>query len=467
MKLYNTLSRKKENFKPITKGEVLFYQCGPTVYSTQHLGNMRAAVLADFIHRTFLYTDYKLKFTRNYTDVGHLTSDGDTGEDKIEKGVKKEGLSPKDITEKYINIFESDLADLNVLEPTFKPKATEFITEMQFMVKKLLDEGFAYITDLAVYFDVSKAKDYTRLSKQVMEDNIAHAGTGDTEDPQKKNPADFSLWFFKAGKHINALQFWPSPFTSKLVKNGEGFPGWHIECSAMSKTLLGDSIDVHMGGVEHIPVHHTNEIAQSESANKKPFVNYWLHNEHLLVNNAKMSKSEGTSYILADVKAKGFDPLALRYFFMQAHYRSKQNFTWEGLESARTGYDRLLKNVQALGDKAGEINTDFKKEFTGSITDDFNLPQALAIVFNILKSDLTNEDKLATVLDFDKVLGLNLKSKAEAKIEIPESIQKILKEREEARKNKDWKKSDELRDKILSLGYEVKDSAKGQEIFKK
>ena len=465
--LYNTLSRKKEIFKPIKAGEISFYQCGPTVYSTQHLGNLRAAVLADLIHRTFLYENYSVKFARNYTDVGHLTSDGDQGEDKIEKGVKKEGLSPKEITDKYINIYENDTSDLNVLEPTFKPRATEYVQQMIALVQILIDKGFAYQTDLAVYFDVSKAKYYTRLSGQIMEENIAGAGTGDTEDPQKKNPVDFSLWFFRAGKHETALQFWPSPFTSKLVENGVGFPGWHIECSAMIKALLGETIDLHMGGIEHVPVHHTNEIAQSESANGKTFVNYWLHNEHLLVNNGKMSKSGGTSYLLSDVKEKGFKPLALRYFFMQAHYRSKQNFTWEGLESAETGYDRLMNNISALGGTVGKINDKFKEEFSAAISDDFNFPQALAITFELMKTDLPSADKLATVIDFDKVLGLNLKPQTDSVVEIPEEVKKILAERETARKNKDWKMSDELRDKISTFGYEVKDTGNGQEIFKK
>jgi cysteinyl-tRNA synthetase len=470
MELFNTLTRQKEEFKPAKEGEVLFYQCGPTVYSTQHIGNLRAAVLADIIYRTFLYNDYKVKFARNYTDVGHLVSDGDTGEDKMEKGVKREGLSPTQIADKYINIYEDDNKDLNNLVPTYQPRATEYVKEMQAMVQVLLDKGFAYTTPLAIYFDISKVKDYTKLSGQNLEENRSGAGTGDVEDSQKRNSADFSIWFFRAGTHEKAIQYWPSPFTSPLVENGNGFPGWHIECSAMSKVLLGDTLDIHMGGIEHVPVHHTNEIAQSESANNKPFVNYWLHNEHLLVNNGKMSKSGGTSYILADIKEKGFNPLALRYFFLQAHYRSKQNFTWEALQAAQTGLDRLIGNISALGNSAGQINDIYKKEFTESISDDFNTPQALAIIQKLLKSDLLDSDKLATILDFDKVLGLDFEKNAQ-KIKdmavIPENIQKIKEERETARQNKDWKQADELRDKILALGYEIKDTEKGQEIIKK
>ena len=462
--LYNTLSRKKEIFKPIKKGEVLFYQCGPTVYWTQHIGNLRAAVLSDIIRRTFLYEGFRVKFVRNYTDVGHLVSDEDAGEDKMEKGVKREGLSPARIADKYIKIYEDDNRDLNTLEPNVRPRATEYIKEIQFMIQTLLDKGFAYATDLAIYFDISKVKDYTKLSGQNMEENREGAGSGQVEDKQKKNPADFAVWFFRAGKHQKAIQFWPSPFTSILVKNGDGFPGWHIECSAMVKTLLGNTIDVHMGGIEHIPVHHTNEIAQSEAANGVKYVNYWLHNEHLLVNNEKMSKSKGTGFSLAEVKEKGFKPLAMRYFFLQAHYRSKQNFTWEALESAETGYDRLVNNVSALGKKIGVVNKNYKKKFLDDITDDFNTTKALATVQELLKSDLPAEDKLATVMDFDEVLGLDLKPGQTTAQEIPQNIKKILAERETARNNKDWKKSDELRDRILSLGYEVKDTEEGQKI---
>lgn len=409
MKLYNTLTRTKEDFVPLTPNRVSFYQCGPTVYWTQHIGNLRAMVLADFIYRAFKYLDYQVDFVRNFTDVGHLTSDGDLGEDKMEKGAKREGLSPTEIANKYTDIFKNDVQALNTLPPQHTPKATEFIPDMISLVQELIDKNYAYVTPLAIYFDISKVPDYTKLSKQKLTENREGAGQADVEDPDKKNPQDFAVWFFRAGKHQNALQFWPSPFTSPLVENGFGFPGWHIECSAMIKKILGKTIDIHMGGIEHVPVHHTNEIAQSESANSAPLANYWLHNEWLLVNNTKMSKSEGTVYSLAEIIEKGFDPLALRYFFLQAHYRSKQNFTWEALQSAAQGYGRLLKSVQNLGTEVGEVNQAFKTDFVEKISNDFNAPQALALTFAILKSDLSPADKLATLQDFDKVLGLNLK----------------------------------------------------------
>jgi cysteinyl-tRNA synthetase len=464
--LYNTLSRKKDIFKPIKAGQVSFYQCGPTVYWTQHIGNMRAMVMADLIDRTFKYFGYDVKFVRNYTDVGHLTSDRDSGEDKIEKASKREHASPKQISEKYIKIFERDVKELNTLPPDFKPKATEYIDEIISMVKILLNKGFAYSTDLAIYFDVTRAKDYTKLSGQHLEENITGAGSADVEDPNKKHPADFAVWFFKAGKHEKALQYWKSPFKSPLVKDGAGFPGWHIECSAMIRKLLGKTIDVHMGGIEHVPVHHTNEIAQSEAVNGVPLAHYWVHNEWLVTNSEKMSKSEGTSISLADVKEKGFNPLALRFFFLQAHYTSRQNFTWEALEAAQSGYKNLLSHISSLGDRIGNIDEKFKKEFSEKISDDFNSPQALAVLFDMLKSDIHYVDKLATALDFDKVLGLKFKDVIRGEIVIPDNVKKIVGEREIARNNKDWAKSDELRDIIKDYGYEVKDTADGQQITK-
>lgn len=464
--LYDTLSKEKTLLKPLQKGKISFYQCGPTVYWTQHIGNMRAMVLADFINRTFKYLEYDVRFARNYTDVGHLTSDGETGEDKMEVAFKREHISPKAISDKYIKVFENDIKELNTLFPDFRPKATEYIKEIIDMVQILLDKGFAYSTDLAIYFDISKVSGYTKLSGQVLENNISGAGSADIEDPNKRHSADFSIWFFKAGVHKDALQYWKSPFVSQLAKDGEGFPGWHIECSAMIKKLLGNTIDIHMGGIEHVPVHHTNEIAQSEAANGVPLADYWLHNEWLVTNNSKMAKSEGTSFSLSDVKAKGFNPLALRFFYMQAHYRSRQNFTWEALEAAQNGYIHLTNIIKSLGDESSQVDESFKKLFSEKIADDFNTPQALAVLFEMLKSGISNADKLATALDFDKVLGLKLDESINTKTEIPAEIQKLVDDREMSRKSKNWAKSDELRDKIKELGYEVKDSATGQEVHK-
>ena len=503
MKLYNTYTKKLEEFKPIRKGEVRLYHCGPTVYWTQHIGNLRGMFCADLAVRVFRYLDYEVKHVRNYTDVGHLTSDEDEGEDKMEKRARLEKLKPEEIAEKYIKIFEQDTQELNMLEPNVKPKATEHIQEMIDMVQALLDKGYAYSTDLAVYFDISKAKDYTKLSGQILEKNIQGAGKSEVSDLQKKHPRDFALWFFKAGAHKNALQHWPSPFNSKLVENGRGFPGWHIECSAMSKKYLGNTLDIHMGGIEHIPVHHTNEIAQSESANGVKFTNYWLHNEHLLVNNKKMAKSEGTGYSLSEIKEKGFNPLSLRYLFLTAHYRSKLNFTWKSLEASENALNRLCDFVsfmrefhspneaersEAVEPKMQDLHmrchspaetmapsdenerssasyrklSFYEEKFQNALENNFDTPKALAIIWEMIKSkELSYENKKTALLKFDKVLGLGLDKITTKEIKISDEVKKLIEQREEARGNKDWERADELREEIKKSGHIFEDKPIG------
>lgn len=466
--LYNTLGRKKEEFSPINPGKLSFYYCGPTVYWTQHIGNLRGSYCADIIHRTFKYLNYDVSMVRNYTDVGHLVSDEDEGDDKIEKTAKLENISAEEVANKFIKIYENDTSELNILEPKFKPKATENIDEMIEMVQLLMAKGYAYATDLAIYFEVEKFKDYNKLSGRKAEKNKIGAGRGLVSDSKKKNPQDFALWFFKAGEHKNALQSWPSPFVSPLVENGYGFPGWHLECSAMIKKLLGDTIDIHMGGVEHVSIHHSNEIAQSEAASGVKFVNYWLHNEHLLINEGKMSKSQGTAFSLEDIKSKGFSPMALRYFFLQAHYRSQQNFTFEALKAAQKGLTGILNKLEKLGNTIGEVDEKFKETFLEYLLDDFNTPKSLSLISEILKSDLAEADKLATILDFDKVWGLNLSDVLQDETsEIPESIKDIIVRRIEAKKNKDFSLSDGLRKEIEDQGYEVQDLADNQMNVKK
>ncbi len=463
----NTLTKQKEEFKPLKEGLVSLYHCGPTVYWTQHLGNLRGMLCGDIVVRSLRYLGYEVTHVRNYTDVGHLTSDEDEGEDKMEKGVKRENKNPQEIANKYIRRFEQDTRDLNLLEPTYKPLATEHIQDMQNLVQVLLDKGYAYIRDLAVYFDISKFPEYGKLSRQKQEEKKVCTGVGNVSDKRKRNPQDFALWFFKAGVHKNAIQTWESAFESSLVKNGRGFPGWHIECSAMAKRFLGDTIDIHMGGIEHIPVHHTNEIAQSEAANGINFVNYWLHNEHLLVNDNKMAKSKSTGVVLDDIKNQKFNPLSLRYFFLQAHYRSKQNFTIEALQAAENGLKHLYNQVKELGDEQGRINTEFKKEFIGSLCDDFNTPMAFDVVKKMLKSDISEPDKLATIIDFDKVLGLSITEqiKLSQPQNIPQEVITKIEERERLRKNKKFEQADRLRKEIQDLGYIVEDSQSGPRIF--
>lgn len=476
LKIFNTLGREKQVFTPIEEGKVRFYHCGPTVYWTQHIGNMRAVVMGDLIRRSLTYLGYDVRYVRNYTDFGHLTSDGDEGEDKMEKGAKREGISPKEIADKYIKEFEVDVNNLNVLPPTVTARATDYLESMIQMVKDLLDKGYAYATPAAIYFDVTKFKEYTSLSGQKLEMNKIGEGHGDVTDGNKRNPADFALWFFRTGPHKNALQYWPSPFTSSEVENGFGFPGWHIECSAMAKSNLGDTLDLHMGGVEHIPVHHTNEIAQSESANNAKYVNYWVHNEHLDVDGTKMSKSLGNVYNLSSILEKGYNPLSLRYFFLQSHYRSKQNFTLEALEASSKAYERLLNFIKNWTKESEntprpdyKVDETFKNQFIEAIEDDFNIPAALGIVWEVTKSNLPSFTKLGTVLDFDRVLGLKLDEALSNphSLDIPLEAQILIDERNIARLNKDWSKSDELRDKLKSeFGLIVKDTSNGQEVSK-
>lgn len=466
MYVYNTLTRRLGEFKAQNDKKVLFYHCGPTVYWVQHIGNLRAMVMADLIRRSLSYLGYNVKFVRNYTDVGHLTSDEDAGEDKMDKGSKREGKSPKEIADKYIAIFENDTAKLNIIPPDFRPRASDYVPQIIKMVQTLIDKGYAYVTDQAVVYDVGKFKNYNELNRQKLDENLKGAGSGEIENPQKRHPADFNLWVFKKGIHVNALQTWPSPW-------GEGFPGWHIECSVMAKELLGLTIDIHMGGIEHIAVHHTNEIAQSEAANGVKFVNYWLHNEHLDVDGRKMAKSEGTGFTLDQIEEKGFDPLALRYFFLQAHYRSKQNFTWEGLSASSEALMSVKNLVLSLkketnrtmlsNEKLQKID-EYRVRFKEFLSNDFQIPQALAVTWEMLKSNIPSPDKLDLLFDFDQVMGLRLSEVTE--MQIPEEIIRLKNERELARKNKDFGKSDELRKQIEKLGYIVEDTAEGSTIKK-
>ncbi|MFW0871014.1 MAG: cysteine--tRNA ligase [Patescibacteria group bacterium] len=465
IRLFNTLNRDYEIFTPLKNKEVMIYHCGPTVYWTQHIGNMRAAFFGDIIHRTLLYAGYKVIFVRNYTDVGHLSGDNegdaDTGEDRMQKAARREASTPEAIARKYQQMFDADLEALNILTPDHRPHATEYIQAMIAMIEELIAKSYAYQTELAIYFDTTKLSDYYKLSGQTKEKLTSGAGTGEVRDSDKHNPADFALWFFKKGVHSKALQTWLNPFSDV-----EGFPGWHIECSAMIKEILGTTIDIHLGGIEHIPIHHTNEIAQSESLNNAPLAHYWLHNEHLDVDGAKMSKSDGTSYSLADVISKGYSPLDLRYFFLQAHYRSKQNFTWEALKAAQTARTRLNTQMKALPQN-GKVNIDWKSRFKEALFNDFNTAQALGVVNEMLKSDIDGADKRATILSFDTVLGLELDMIKEGTMEVPNEIQTLFDLRKQARDAQNWEKSDSLRDEMLSLGYEVHDTPQGQRISKK
>jgi cysteinyl-tRNA synthetase len=467
LELYNTLSRKIETLTPADGSIVSMYHCGPTVYWVQHIGNMRAVFVVDMLVRTLHFLGHGTNLVRNITDVGHLTGDNlgdaDTGNDRMENASLREKMTPEEIAEKYTNIYLEHVKKLGSLPPNHFPKATDHIGEMIEMIETLLEGGYAYVTSKAIYFDTSKVSDYTKLSKQKLDDLKEGQGHGTISDSDKKNSTDFSLWFFKTGTHKSALQTWVSPFTSTLSPDGRGFPGWHIECSAMSKYYLGDTLDIHIGGIEHVPIHHTNEIAQSESANKATFANHWLHYEHLLVDGGKMSKSEGTSYTVDDLEERGFTGTTLRYFFLQAHYRSKQNFTWEALEASDNALRKLYRAFLVLP-LGGRISQKYNDLFIEALSTDLGTPAALALTWELLKdNDTSDDDKRATLIHFDKVLGLSLDNIGTK--EIPDSVKHLAERRVTAKNEKDWELADKLRDEITSLGFTLTDTKDGYDLY--
>ncbi len=463
--LLNTLSGEKEVFKPLTPGKIRMYNCGPTVYSEQHIGNMRAGVFADILRRVFEYNNYEVQQVINITDVGHMTSDSDEGEDKMEKRAKEDSTSAQDIAKRITKIYLDDLKALGVdIDKIEFPRATDYIDAQIELTKTLVEKGYAYVIDRGVAFDTSKFKDYGKLGNINM-DNLKEGARVKT-DKQKYNSTDFWLWKL-SDKGEKRQQEWDSPW-------GKGFPGWHIECTAMSRALLGRQLDVHTGGIEHVPIHHNNEIAQSEALSGKKFVNYWLHNAHLMLDGKKISKSIGNVIYLRQLMARNYSPLALRYFMLNASYNSEQNFTWEALDgSSKTMHKLKLYYIEHLMDKSGgKIDTKYKDRFTIAINDNVNTPRALAIMWELIKdASIPPEDKKETLLDFDRVLGLQLKAistdkkKLQIKIDdTPQEVVDLLEERKLAREEKDWAKSDELRDKIKSLGYKVVDKGSEQRV---
>lgn len=460
LRFYNTLTREKEVFKPEGK-TVTMYSCGPTVYNYAHIGNLRTYVFMDLVRRTLKYDGYKLKGVMNITDVGHLMSDGDEGEDKMEVAAKKQRKSPYEIAAYYTDVFFKDIAALNIGKPEIIAKATDHIQDMIKYVETLMEKGYAYETSDGIYFDISRFKDYGKLSRLNLDDQIAGARV--EVNGEKRHPADFALWKKAPKEHI--MQ-WPSPW-------GMGYPGWHIECSAMSKKYLGSVIDIHSGGVDHIPVHHENEIAQSEALEGHKTVNTWLHGEFMLVDGGKMSKSLGNTYTIAQLEEMGYPPLSFRYFCLNTHYRKKLNFTFEGIKAADTAYKRLLnllyehKISSAETDK--KITDKYRDDFQAAIDDDINIPLALGIVWTMLK-ERPSKDIYSLAMEFDKVLGLSLDKAAPAekeKIDIPDEIRKLADLRLEARKAKNWAESDRLRDILNQKGYSVLDAKDGYTLERK
>ena len=452
LKLYNTLTRKKEVFKPINKREVDLYSCGPTVYWYQHIGNLRTYIFSDLLKRVLIYNKYQIKHVMNVTDVGHLTSDADEGEDKMEKAAKKEGKKAEDIANYYLEIFKDDFKKLNIIEPKIWCKATEHIKEQIELIKILERENYVYKTSDGIYFDTSKFKEYSKFAKL----DIGGLQKGKRIDfGEKKNKTDFALWKFSEKSGVRQ-QEWDSPW-------GVGFPGWHIECSAMSSKYLGNHFDIHTGGIDHIPVHHTNEIAQSECAfGKKPWVNFWMHGAFLTFRDGKMAKSKGEILTISELEKKGFNPLAYRYFCLTAHYRKQLIFSMENLESSKISYQRL-KNIISELKESGQINRKYLKEFERVVNDDLDMPKAMQVLWKLVRDEKA-KGKLKTIKKMDEVFGLNLLEKEE--IKIPDKVKELAKKREDARKKKDWKKSDELREKIKKIGYVVNDTDKGSVIKK-
>jgi len=451
IKLYNTLSRKKEEFKPIKKGNVGVYTCGPTVYWYQHIGNLRSYIFADILKRVLLYNNYKVKQVMNVTDVGHLTSDADEGEDKIEKAATKEGKKASDIANYYWKIFRQDFKKLNIIEPDIWCKATEHIKEQIELIKILEKKGYTYKTSDGIYFNTSKFKDYGKLAKLRVE-GLEAGKRIDMRD--KKNKTDFALWKF-SDKPGERQQEWKSPW-------GIGFPGWHIECSAMSMKYLGENFDIHTGGIDHIPIHHTNEIAQSETVTGKRFVNYWMHGAFLTFKGEKVSKSKGGLYTIIELEELGFKPIDYRYFCLTAHYRTQLDFSLENLTNAKNSYERLKNIIENIKDDKKE-NKEYLEEFEKAIDDDLNMPEALQVLWKLIRDEKA-EGKLGTIKKMDEVFGLNLLK--QEKLEVPEEIDELIERRNQARKKKDFKLADELRDKIKKKGYSIDDTGEGTKIKK-
>lgn len=467
LNLYNTLTRDKQEFKPLNQDEVRIYSCGPTVYSYAHIGNFRTYIFMDTLRRVLKYNGYKLKHVMNITDVGHLESDADEGEDKMEKAAKKENKNPYEIADFYTKIFLEDMGKLNIDRPEIITKATENIPQMIEYVQKILENGYAYETSKGIYFDISKLDKYPVLSNRKLDDQIAGARVD--VDPEKRNPYDFALWI-KAPK--NHIMKWESPW-------GLSYPGWHLECSTMGKRFLGEEFDIHTGGVDHIPTHHENEIAQAKGATGKIPAKVWMHCEYLQVDGGKMSKSLGNTYTISQLKEKGITPLAFKLFCFTAHYRNKLNFTFDGAYGAQKAlerlYDSFVKNEEAEGNVSEEELNAYREKFTNYINDDLNMPGAMSVVWEVARNNNKSKQLAELLLEFDEVLGLDLKNakkyleefeKNKNIEEIPEEIKELVEQRKIARQNKDWAKSDELRDLIAQKGYIVKDQKEGMSIEK-
>ncbi len=468
IKLHNSLTRRTEPFSPISSGHVGMYSCGPTVYWFAHIGNMRAFLFSDVLRRVLEYNGLEVTLVMNVTDVGHLVGDVDDGEDKMIVAMLREGKSGYQIAEFYAQAFFADLSALNIKPAAVYPRATDHIQEQIEMVQALERKGFTYRTSDGIYFDTARLPSYGRLSGQKAEDKRAGARVDMAE---KLNATDFALWKFSPEDMEREME-WESPW-------GIGFPGWHIECSAMSKKYLGLPFDIHTGGIDHIPVHHENELAQAMGADGVLEANVWMHNDFITVDGGRMAKSLGNIYTIANLVEKGFDPIAFRYFVLGSHYRSKLNFTWEAMEGAQNALNKLREIVREYpivpssdqvspphGEEgSGVVDAPYSTRFLSAVNEDLNTPAALAVVWDLV-NDATVDDatKASTLLRFDEVLGLCLSDYLGRQIDVPVDVTELVAQREEARRSKNWAESDRLRDEIATRGFVVKDTPQGPKI---
>lgn len=458
-KLYNTRTRKVEEFIPIKEGHVGIYTCGPTVYKDAHIGNIRTYISEDILKKALILFGYKVKHIMNVTDVGHLTDDGDDGEDKMEKSAKEMNMDAWQIAATYFEKFRRDFEATGNMDPTMWTPATGHIDEQLEIIRVLEEKGYTYKTSDGIYFDTSKFPQYPDFG-QIDVENL-RGGSRVALSSEKRNVTDFSLWKFSSPNEHRQME-WDSPW-------GVGFPGWHLECSALAIKYLGPKLDIHAGGTDHVKVHHTNEIAQSECYLGHKWCNYWFHCEHLVLpGNKKMSKSEGNFTTVDSLIKAGYDPLSYRYFCLNANYNKHLVFTNEGLDSAKTSLERLKKRTLEIKknyDSTGKVSEKYKLEFFTAIFDDLNVSKALGILWNLVKDgEVLDKDKYPTLLLMDELLGIGLKDIKEEALELPDEVKDLIAKRDEARKNKDYKSSDELRDKIEALGYKVKDSKEGTKV---
>ena len=454
--LYNTLTKSVDEFVPNEEGKVAMYTCGPTVYHFAHIGNLRSYIMEDVLEKYLRYVGYDVKRVMNITDVGHLTSDGDTGEDKMLKGAKREHKTVMDIARFYTDAFMADCEKLSIKRPDVVEPATNCIPEFIHMIEVLLEKGYAYIAGENVYFDTSKLDNYYVLSSQNEEDLQVGVREDVEEDTNKRNKTDFVLWFTKS-KFDNQELKWDSPW-------GVGYPGWHIECSCISMKHLGEYMDIHCGGVDNIFPHHTNEIAQSESFLGHKWCNYWFHNEHLNDESGKMSKSHGAILTVSVLKEKGYNPLSFRYMCLLSHYRRQLTFSFDSLDGAENAYKKLRSKTSSLKYDESvneEVFNEWKNKFVSCLEDDLNTANAVTVLHDLLKSDVDEGTKYKLVSDFDQVLSLDLLKKEVKSIDNEAFILEKINERSEAKKNKDFEKADKIREELLSMGIVLKDTREG------